>query len=503
MAYTFSEGLSTAYYSENKTALTDVLQLLPDNTNKEITPRDVRDAVFSAWENTVFKYVTVGTEYIGFSRDEIKDVKIFFGKKQVSGSNIMSNALLSTDADVFFYNTKSDTGNQSFKSVFLAGTNSSLFLTAPFIQANQVSGATPYISLNLVNPNSAGTIALQSGSSASVIINNLYFPSTASVAASIASPSQSLPTDLFLAVRGGQYVELLTYNNGGGSFLTQSAVLYTNSTPMVTTVGGFTAGQTFTNVPFSQVLDGILYPNLGPLASISITTTLFTNRTLERNHVSNVTVLADYSLTKRTNNITSSSLKYYAPNGAVNNTAGPTITGSGLIINNYSSGALSAFNVAAADIAGNTVSGTFTFSVEPSDGSSTYSGAFTTVEFVYPYIYAFSATEYPLNNTGMSTLFGSNPYSLVINTYGSQSIALINQTTPRYLYFMYPSIYGTLSTIKDGNDFSESLFDGTWTYSYNQPLNSPTSKWSGINYNIFKKTLPVIINPSQNYKFIF
>ena len=37
MAYTFSEGLSTAYYSENKTALTDVLQLLPDNTNKEIT----------------------------------------------------------------------------------------------------------------------------------------------------------------------------------------------------------------------------------------------------------------------------------------------------------------------------------------------------------------------------------------------------------------------------------------------------------------------------------
>ena len=207
-------------------------------------------------------------------------------------------------------------------------------------------------------------------------------------------------------------------------------------------------------------------------------------------------------MTKRTNNSTSSSLKYYAPNGAVNNTAGPTITGSGLIINNYSSGALSAFNVAAADIAGNTVSGTFTFSVEPSDGSSTYSGAFTTVEFVYPYIYAFSATEYVLNNSGMTLLFGSNPYSLVINTYGSQSIPLINQTTPRYLYFMYPSIYGTLSAIKDGNDFSESLNDGTWTYSYNQSLNSPTNKWSA-NYNIFKKTLPVIINPSQNYKFIF
>ena len=65
MAYTFSEYPATTYYAENKTALQDVLQLLPDNTSKEITPRDVRDAVLSAWESNVFKYSSVsGTEYI-------------------------------------------------------------------------------------------------------------------------------------------------------------------------------------------------------------------------------------------------------------------------------------------------------------------------------------------------------------------------------------------------------------------------------------------------------
>ena len=55
MAFTFSEYPATTYFAQNKTDLQDVLQLLPDNTSKQITPQDVRDAVFSAWENTVFK----------------------------------------------------------------------------------------------------------------------------------------------------------------------------------------------------------------------------------------------------------------------------------------------------------------------------------------------------------------------------------------------------------------------------------------------------------------
>ena len=410
----------------------------------------------------------------------------------------------SNQADIYFYNTKLDSSPiQNFRAVFLAGTSSSLFTSAPYLQATQVSGVNPHISLNLINPATHGNISLQSGSSASVILNNLYFPSAAEVAASVASPSASLASDLFLAVRGGQFVELLTYNFGGGDVLTQSSILYSNPAPMVTTVGSFTAGQTFSNVPFSQIFDGILYPELGPLAIFEFTN-VPSNNTLERHHSSAINVNISYTLTKRTYNIAApggSSLIYRSPSGVVNTTAGINLSGTGLIISAPQSATLT---VAAADIAADLQNGRFTFSVVAEDtGPNSYTVS-KNIEFVYPYIYAFSTNIYPLNNTGMSSLWGDTPgYVKVVNGFGSQSIALINQTTPRYLYFMYPSIHGTLSVIKDGNDFTESLVGGTWTYSYNVPINDPASRWTGINYNIFRKTLPVIINPSQNYKFIF
>ena len=110
-----------------------------------------------------------------------------------------------------------------------------------------------------------------------------------------------------------------------------------------------------------------------------------------------------------------------------------------------------------------------------------------------------------MNQVGISGLF-SDPGTTrtkVINTYGSQSIPLVNPTTPRYLYFMYPSIYGTLSAIKDGNDFSESLTGGSWTYSYNVSVTDPSSANWTAPYNVYKKTVQSIISPSQIYKFIF
>jgi hypothetical protein len=518
MAYTFSVGAATVYYSQNKTDLLDVLQLLPDNTSKEITPQDVRDAVFSAWENTVFKYVNVNTanEYIGFSRDEIKGKKILFGKKQISGLDIMTSGLLSSDVDIFFYNTKSDSSlSQNFRATFLAGTNSNLFTNAPYIQATQISGASPYISLNLVNPATQGTINLVGGPSGSVIINNLYFPSTASVAASIANPSSSTTSDLFLALRGGQYLELLTYNFSGGSLGSPGSptniygtpvnvngyeLEYTNSNPLVTGIGGFTQGQTFTSVPVKLMFDQLLYPQLGPFATMEITTGLSTNRTFERDHSVNTSIAISYAITKRSFNITSTSLRFQRPDGTIVSAAGPTLAGAGLTTSSHTY----TFTVPFSSISANTQSGLFTFSVVPNDGTYSYTSA-QTVEFVYPYITAWGTVDAILSQGGISGLFADagTTRAKVINTYGSQSIPLVNPTTPRYLYFMYPSIYGTLSAIKDGNDFSESLNGGSWTYSYNVSVTDPSSANWTTPYNVYKKTVQSIISPSQIYKFIF
>ena len=503
MAYTFSEALSTSYYSENKTTLTEVLQLLPDNTNKLITPRDVRDAVFSSWESSVFRYVNVsGVEYIGLFRDEIKDKKILFGKKQISGTNVLNSSLLnSTTADIFFYNTKSDSNaSQNFRAVFLAGTNSSLFGSAPYLQATQVTSPA-FISLNLVNPATQGTIGLQSGSSASVIINNLNFPSTSQVAAQIANPSASVSGDLFLAVRSGN-IELLTYASSAtnlgspgstttiqGNTVTVNgySLEYTNNTPMLISVGGLSAGSTFSEVPIQLMFDKILYPVLPPFATISVTPTI-----RERRHNSTDTVPINYTVTKRTYPIQTNSIFYTTANG-VNS---PSI--SGQIINGTYNQNLTVLNT---DISSNSNSGLFTFSVSLFDGTASFVAS-QTVEFVYPYIWSYSAADYLMTGGDIGNLFNSEPYTKVLASYGSQSIPISTGSTEKYIFFMYPSIYGALTAIKDGNDFSESLVGGSWTYSLNVSISEPSSYWS-TNYNIYKKTQKVIINPSQIYKFIF
>jgi len=179
MAYTYSISSGTTQESDSKQTINEVLGLLPDNTNKEIAPRDVRDAIFSTWESSVIRYTYVlSDEYIGIDRDNVKGKKIFLGKKQISGNDIMSSTLLSlsNDTDIFLYNTKIDSNpSQDFKISLLAGTISSLYPNAPYFASKYVSGVNQYISLEIVNPATYGTVNIQSGSSASLVLNNMVF----------------------------------------------------------------------------------------------------------------------------------------------------------------------------------------------------------------------------------------------------------------------------------------------------------------------------------------
>src|SRR5574343_1748558 len=86
------------------TKLTDinaVLSALPDNTSKLIAPRDVRDAVYTTWETISIKTTSNGTyEYIGI--DQLDDLntprkKMFFGKRTIANSTVMSNGLVTSD----------------------------------------------------------------------------------------------------------------------------------------------------------------------------------------------------------------------------------------------------------------------------------------------------------------------------------------------------------------------------------------------------------------------
>ena len=517
---TYSEAIGTTTEAVSKTAILDVLSLLPDNTSKEITPRDVRDAILSTWETSAIRYTSNGTNaYIGVDRDDVKDIKLLLGKKEISGSTILSTTLTGSDTDIFLYNFKADSaGTQDLKISLLAGSSASFFSLAPYFKSSYVSSFGGYLSLDIVNPANYGTINIQSGGSASLTLNNLKFPSPnyiSNITGNPSSASASISTDLFLVVRSGNSLELATYQSGGGILGTPntqteifgSPVLlngfdleYTNPSPTVATFGGIGLGTTFSKVPLSTMITAMLYPNYPPSATITITSPLSYNNTLERIHINpGITITYTYTLTKLTNNITSTNFLLVRNSAAVPGTfPTTTLSGSGLVTQTYPG---NTFNISGPSfIQAELGKSVFTFSVSPSDG--TYSSiASTSFEVVYPYFYGFSPI--PTNNT--STLNNTVLHQLTkrIDIMGSQSLALSGSG---YLYFIYPSSYGTLSNILDGNDFVEYTHGsfGTWTYSSTpNVLNSPSGYWNMRPYYVYRKTLETTIPPSQIYKFNF
>ena len=512
---TFSEGTGVTE-AISKNTISDVLSLLPDNTAKEITPRDVRDAVLSTWENSVIRYTTDGsTDYIGIDRQGIKDVKLFLGKKQMSGTNIMSSSLLGSDTDIFLYNTKSDSAvTQDFKLSVLAGTSSAIFTVAPYIKGTFVSGVEEYISLDIVNPATYGTINIESGLSASVTINDLIFPSQGYVNYVTTNPgvaSASTNTDLFLAVSpGNNTVELKTYQSSGGVlgnissptniygstvYVNGDPLTFTNTIPTGATVGGIQAGSTFNDVSIVDMLSQLLYPYLPPAAKISISGLSF-NNTFERDHSSGYTVNYSYTLTKTTDDITSTSLLIVRQSTVIATIVGSVLSGTGLVTQTYTG---TQFISGVTLLGGGTsIRNFYTFSCTPFDGTSYGTGS-TIFEGVFPYFYGFSTT-----NTDNTSTINSTVLPALTKRVDAKIGLTLSLAGTGYLYFCYPAIYGTLSNIKDGNDYVEYTHgsSGAWTYS-NPNLNSPSGKWSSIPYYVYRKYLASTIPPSQNYKFNF
>jgi hypothetical protein len=523
--YTFSAATTNEAHSV--TDITSVLSLLPDNTSKEITPRDVRDAIVSTWESSVIRYTSDGsTPYIGVDRNDVKDIKLFLGKKELSSSSIMSSMLLNSDSDIFVYNLKSDSAtSQDTKMTFLAGTPSSnLFASGPYIKATYVSSPS-MISLNLVNPATQGSINILSGFSASISINNLSWPSPSYISDVLSSPttaSSSSTSTLFLAVRAGSTLELVKYSPGGstlGSAGSATTILgspvtvngfnleYSNSSPTIATFGGIALGSTFSNVPLIQMIESMLYPDLPPAAIVVINTALNDNNTLERRHSPSgsaaITISYTVILTKKTSNITSVNLSLirhltgFSPSGGW-----PvlTLSGSGLVTSSFGPYSI---GINGSQISSYTDKSVFTFSCNPSDGtlSSTYSTSF---ELVWPYFYGFSTTASGVAATIQSYALGSDISSgkmtKRIDTKGTQSVFFNGFG---YQHFMYPSLYGTLSSILDGNDYTEYIHNSTsvWTYSI-ASVDSPSSYWNGRQYYVYRKTIEST-SPVQLYKFNF
>ena len=302
MSSTYSINVGQIIESTRKPSIFSVLQDIPDNTQKLITPRDVRDAFLSTWANSSFRLTNAGTstnEYIGVDSGDPnnRDIKnrILIGKRSFGNLDIMNNTLLnSSNADIFIFNTKSDSSDQSStKMAFLAGTNSVLNINSPYIESFATSSV---IDLNIVNPSLFGGAINIASLNGRVAINGIVFPT-------ISETSLSALDGRVLKYSGTYPNGVLTWadpiltltNIGTTSSATNiygSPSVYVNDYPLEfiddnlvpVSIGGILQGFSFSensydatlvtgnfqNWPLTEVIREILYPEIAPTLQISI-----------------------------------------------------------------------------------------------------------------------------------------------------------------------------------------------------------------------------------------
>lgn len=523
MPATYSINNNTVYESLRVANVTDALYLLPDNTFKLISPKDVRDAVFSAWESSVFKQTTgsYSIEYIGIDRD-IKQ-KMYFGKKKLGGLDVLNNTLLNysfNDTDIFFYNNKPGVTPSNTKISFLAGTNSLLYQLAPYFDAYSTTNST--INLDIVNQ--TGDIIVDS-STGRISINNVVFPTKAQTAS--ASNGQILKYYNGALVWDDNTIGLATI--GSTSSLTNilgSPVLIngnnmelTDVNPIVATFGHIYTGQTFSNAPIVEVVRQMLYPYLPPVPSImvNIGSGFTTSVVAEKGSVATSSVQLSWSITKRSDSVVSGTISNlfggysFTPITSLGLTTSSGIATGDLNNSNAFNGLVSPYTrsyVFTIQDTGNTnqsLSNTMSYVGGAIPSTVTASAS---IDFVFPFFYGMSSYDVDIINGSIDMPFvlpslNKSVDKFIVN--GTSSKSFMISGTNSYIYFCIPAVsgYATVSQILDNNGFDITgsfvqVMQNVGVFPtitlVNATMSSPSNFWTNKQYYIYKfgpTTVPV------------
>ena len=488
-----------------------VLEGLKDNENYYLVPRYLRDMFISLWDSTAFKPTSASgssIEYIGIDSGLADDLsqkpnrdltvnKILIGKRSYSGTqsysvanDIMSDSLASSDVDIFFNNTRTDIGDQkSTRIVFLAGTNTSLFATAPYIQSQVVSmpNGSQSLSLDIVNNSDVGNINIYSrgmdlfgnnlNTGGTVSINDIVFPTMATSSDSLSSAGEKM----LVSRSGGLAWEMLEFGQtdyigatgthldiyGSPANLNGHSLEFSDDRYIPAAIGDITLGSSFEKMSIADVIRKIVYPYLGPACELSL---LDSSGYVEVG--SNPDIRLRYSITKRTDPTLPTKLINMIPS------THPAIAGNGqTTISGLARGVVISPVTA-------TVS---TFTIKASDGVSS-SSASASISAVYPYFYGFTSS----NTIGVAAL---RNMTKVIEPKGDKTFDL---TGSGNFFFAYDADYGPLASILDPN--SVDIF-ATFSSSV-KILSSPTGQWTSKEYIVYKwSNVDQIGPPSENFDF--
>jgi len=510
---TYSNGAGYPISADKLQDLNSVLHELPDNTNHYISPKFVRDAVYTTWENVIFKPTTIPSsevEYIGIDQTSFTE-KILLGRKQVStGQYVLSDYLLNSDGDIFLYNTTTGTDTTL---VFLAGTGSNFYngdIFAPKITSKVVNTISDgqYLDLNISNNTWVNYTTPYGGNInigseyGFVNINNINIPTK--IQNSVASVGNVLSISSISS--GNIYLQWSTVtgsSTGGGT------AYYSNSTPVPQTIGGILAGSTFSNVSVQDMLTRLLYPYIPPTLSLSLSTYFVEIGAAPSNLILNYTIgrNATYSLDTLVTYGGILGLPSYPSLPSISYLSSVTSTSSVSFPNN------------AGVFSGAYGSNTFTMSVHDTNG--VYVTSSTTVNVVLPWYWGTSnigSTTSTLSTilSRTSSISYVDLLTPLLTSPATQSTKDNNKSLPftgqnKYIYFGYPSSFPYLEQILDGSGF-----DITGSFkTYSVSLISPNPGYWSRSYTFYIYTGPIgstittttlgspFTGYSENFSFLF
>jgi hypothetical protein len=493
---TYSKYIGTSYETVSSSLLLDnagtqsyaftnniVYTDLPNNTSKLIEPKSIRNAILSVYDTMPFKETSVGNStYIGIDNGDTtnRDLKskIYLGKRYSFRNEIMDSSLLSSNTDIFIYNTKSDLSSYQSKTsiVFLSGVNSNLNQSAPKIQAETAydKNNNELIAFNIIN-NSNDINIISKGpspgdSGAIVSINNIIFPTVQDSDPLLGGSSSN--NRVLLQNNGSLIWSDLTINDPGYYGVTDSvlpiygnptlvngySLEFTDSRYSTIQIGDIKLGDTFNNTPIINVLERMIYEYLPPICTLSLYNT---DQYFEVGTYPNVRL--SYSITKRSENTLPTALTNMIPNSY------PAIT---TYSNSYVTGIAKGIVIEPIE------NDTTIFTIKVSDGI-TVNSASASVTGIYPYFYGFTASNI-MNTYGLETL-NKKINIKVDETYDIYQSGVSSTDT---FYFVYDFDYGDLSSILDDSDNNITSF---FTKSV-VTLSSPSGLWASKKFIVYKST---------------
>lgn len=487
MTYSINIGTniqSTTYNIMGATSidLSDVLLPLHDNTNKEISPEDIRNSILTSWSNTSFKE-TIGSaliSYIGIDSGnpidrDIKD-KIFLGKRSYSGTysyllsdDIMNSDILNRSEDIFLFNTKKDTvSNSKTRISILSGTNSNLYLNAPYIQSQVINnGTNDTNSLDIVNE--IGDINIKSvyGTTS---INTIEFPKIEdSVLYDLNDKVLIMKDDVMiwnsLSFSSIEYIGTTGSKldiNGETVNVNGYSIEFTDDRPCPFEIGDIKFGDKFDSVSISDMLRRMIYDYSPPECEISLRYP-YTSGYVEVG--TSPIIKLDYKIYKRTLPTETTILHNMIPS-----IYQPITNSNEIIISGSATGVV---------ITPITPSTTL-FSINVSDGTQS-SLATSSITGLYPYFYGFNSFDI-ISTSGLLSL------NKLIEPVGNKSIDIYGTGN---LYFIYDSNYPVLSNIYDETG---STVSNNFTYSL-VTLSSPTGLWASKQFRVYQWNNHTISGP--------